>query len=135
MYEQPDIVGMTFDCVNVALLHASTARVVMAAPWFREVAMKIVEGAPFCNHPKVLAAAAAGGDFGFDALSLSRSNTFIDSISTSTQTARVTLVCLVLIGVAYKCRLHVETRRLGRCRRRNQRMRRRVLHGRRLRGR
>lgn len=54
LYEQPDIVGMTFDCVNVALLSAPTARLLLAALWFREFAATVLKGAPNCDHPKVL---------------------------------------------------------------------------------
>ncbi|KEP64828.1 UNVERIFIED_CONTAM: hypothetical protein HHA_202950 [Hammondia hammondi] len=76
VYRQPDLVGMTVDCVNIALLHPLLAIRFIHSPhssdftsqnemtgvsqasesrnWFCTVALAVLQFAPTCHHPKVL---------------------------------------------------------------------------------
>ncbi|CBZ52408.1 conserved hypothetical protein [Neospora caninum Liverpool] len=72
VYRQPDLVGMTVDCVNIALLHPLLAiRFLQSSPtgvfqsemagaatdprnWFCTLALAVLQFAPTCHHPKVL---------------------------------------------------------------------------------
>ncbi|RQX73243.1 hypothetical protein TGCAST_202950 [Toxoplasma gondii CAST] len=76
VYRQPDLVGMTVDCVNIALLHPLLAIRFIQSPhssdftsqnemtgvsqasesrnWFCTVALAVLQFAPTCHHPKVL---------------------------------------------------------------------------------
>lgn len=53
MYGQPDIVGISVDCVNVALLHPLSAEAIVASPWFEALCETAIQYTPTCHHPKV----------------------------------------------------------------------------------
>ncbi|CDJ47586.1 hypothetical protein, conserved [Eimeria brunetti] len=54
MYSNPDIVGISVDCVNVALLHPLSAEAIASSPWFVDLCVAAIQHTPTCNHPKVL---------------------------------------------------------------------------------
>eukprot|EP00922_Rhytidocystis_sp_ex-Travisia-forbesii_P007875 GHVS01011643.1.p1 GENE.GHVS01011643.1~~GHVS01011643.1.p1 ORF type:complete len:629 (-),score=122.06 GHVS01011643.1:700-2493(-) len=51
---EPDLVGMTIDCCNCALLHSLLAVRVTQSPWFVALVEEAVQLTPTCHHPKVL---------------------------------------------------------------------------------
>ncbi|CDJ65113.1 hypothetical protein, conserved [Eimeria necatrix] len=54
MYSQPDLVGISVDCVNVALLHPLSAQVILSSNWFETLCVVAIKYTPTCHHPKVL---------------------------------------------------------------------------------
>ena len=53
MYSQPDIVGISVDCVNVALLHPLSAEAIVSSSWFEALSVSAIQYTPTCHHPKV----------------------------------------------------------------------------------
>ncbi|KAL8432054.1 hypothetical protein Efla_003495 [Eimeria flavescens] len=54
LYAQPDIVGISVDCVNVALLHPLSASMILSSDWFLLLCVFVIQFTPSCHHPKVL---------------------------------------------------------------------------------
>ncbi|OEH76191.1 hypothetical protein cyc_06986 [Cyclospora cayetanensis] len=54
IYSQPDLVGISTDCVNVALLHPLSAQAIVGSAWFKDLTTLVIRCTPTCNHPKVL---------------------------------------------------------------------------------
>lgn len=53
LYNQPDLVGISFDCVNVALIHPLSASTLLASDWFEVLVIAVIQFTPSCHHPKV----------------------------------------------------------------------------------
>ncbi|KAF8822746.1 hypothetical protein IE077_002792 [Cardiosporidium cionae] len=53
-FEQPDLIGMTIDCANVALMHCLLAHRIVRKEWFVSLIQAAIQFAPNCLHPKVL---------------------------------------------------------------------------------
>ncbi|KAF8823105.1 hypothetical protein IE077_003598, partial [Cardiosporidium cionae] len=53
-FNQPDLIGMTIDCANVALMHCLLAHRIVRKEWFVSLIQAAIQFTPNCLHPKVL---------------------------------------------------------------------------------